>query len=87
MYRALSGDDCTAHGVHTCPPSAGDGSPVTSVLSFHAAGMVTDEKKLTITMRPTRQKPPVKYFFTLASEKVGFSVTGANFDTSWDTES
>lgn len=45
--------------------------------------MVTDEKKLTITMRPTRQKPPVKYFFTLASAKVGFSVTGA----SWDTES
>jgi len=45
--------------------------------------MVTDEKKLTITMRPTRQKPPAKYFFVVASAKVGLSVTGA----SWDTES
>ena len=80
MYRALSGDVCMTHGVHTCVD--GDGRPVTSVLSAHAAGAPIEEKKLTITMRPTRQKPPVKYFLTFASAKVGFSVTGE----SWDTE-
>lgn len=85
MYRALSGDVCMTHGVHTCID--GDGRPVTSIFSAHAAGASIEEKKLTITMRPTRQNPPVKYLFTPASAKVGFSVTGASWDTSWDTES
>lgn len=79
MYRALSGDVCMTHGVHTCID--GDGRPATSVFSVHAAGAPIEEKKLTITMRPTRQKPPVKYFFTPASAKVGLSVTGAKRDT------
>lgn len=80
MYRAESEDDCTTHGDHTSAPPAGDGSPVTNVLSVHADGILTEEKKSTMTMRPTRQKLPTKYFLTSASAKVGLSVTG-------DTES
>lgn len=82
MYRAESEDDCTTHGAHTSTPPAGDGRPVTSILSVHAAGILTEEKKSTIMTRPTRQKPLMKYFLTSASAKVGLSATG---DTEFPT--